>query len=247
MAAGAGATAARFRARRGWRVQPDREYPDAGRWSAGSMVHTPRWSIRTHPSTQGVKTWRGTWLQSCARSGRRRYPPWQSTTRTCRRIEASRSRRWTRTTRENIERCRSLEGFEFDLDAAAQVWGDAMKLPGVADRPTPRWYHGDLAAENLLVRDGALTAVLDFGACRSATPPSTSSWPGRFSIPPPGSCSTAGRRRRRDLAARPGVGTLHHTDDLVLLDDHAGETRQVHGRGSQRPGRRGLSGLKRRL
>ena len=30
-----------------------------------------------------------------------------------------------------------------------------MRLPGVADRPTPRWYHGDLAAENLLVRDGA--------------------------------------------------------------------------------------------
>jgi aminoglycoside phosphotransferase (APT) family kinase protein len=66
-------------------------------------------------------------------------------------------------TRENIERCRALDGFELDLDAAGQIWADAMRLPGAADRPAPRWYHGDLAAENLLVRDGALSAVLDFG------------------------------------------------------------------------------------
>ena len=37
-------------------------------------------------------------------------------------------------TRENIERCRSLEDFEFDLDAAEQIWADAMRLPGAADR-----------------------------------------------------------------------------------------------------------------
>ena len=58
-------------------------------------------------------------------------------------------------TRENIERCRSLEDFDFDLDAAERIWDEAMKLPGAADRTTPRWYHGDLAAENLLVRDGS--------------------------------------------------------------------------------------------
>ena len=73
-------------------------------------------------------------------------------------------------TRENIERCRTLTDFGFDLDAAEQVWADAMKLPGVADRTTPRWYHGDLAAENLLVRDGALTAVLDFGGLSVGDP-----------------------------------------------------------------------------
>lgn len=73
-------------------------------------------------------------------------------------------------TRENIERCRTLEDFEFDLDAAEQIWADAMKLPGVEDRATPRWYHGDLAAENLLVRDGALTAVLDFGGLSVGDP-----------------------------------------------------------------------------
>ena len=73
-------------------------------------------------------------------------------------------------TRENIERCRSLEDFDFDLDAAEQMWAEAMRLPGVADRATPRWYHGDLAAENLLVRDGALPAVLDFGGLSVGDP-----------------------------------------------------------------------------
>jgi aminoglycoside phosphotransferase (APT) family kinase protein len=73
-------------------------------------------------------------------------------------------------TRENIERCRSLEDFEFDLDAAEKIWSEAMKLPGAADRSTPCWYHGDLAAENLLVRDGALAAVLDFGGLSVGDP-----------------------------------------------------------------------------
>ena len=73
-------------------------------------------------------------------------------------------------TRDNIERCRTLEDFGFDLDAAETIWADAMRLPGVADRTTPRWYHGDLAAENLLVRDGSLTAVLDFGGLSVGDP-----------------------------------------------------------------------------
>ena len=73
-------------------------------------------------------------------------------------------------TRENIERCRSLEDFEFDLDAADQIWAEAMKLLGTADRTTTGWYHGDLAAENLLVRDGVLAAVLDFGGLSVGDP-----------------------------------------------------------------------------
>ena len=74
------------------------------------------------------------------------------------------------TTRENIDRCRSLEGFDLDLDAVENIWTAAMELPGAADRTTPRWYHGDLAAENLLVRDGALNAVLDFGGLSIGDP-----------------------------------------------------------------------------
>lgn len=73
-------------------------------------------------------------------------------------------------TRKNIERCRALGDFEFDLDAAERVWDAAMRLPGVNEPGRPRWYHGDLAAENLLVRDGSLAAVLDFGGLSVGDP-----------------------------------------------------------------------------
>jgi aminoglycoside phosphotransferase (APT) family kinase protein len=73
-------------------------------------------------------------------------------------------------TRQNIGRCRELSDFELDLDAAELLWDEAIKLPGAMDRPPPRWYHGDLAAENLLMRDGRLAAVLDFG-CMSIGDP----------------------------------------------------------------------------
>lgn len=65
--------------------------------------------------------------------------------------------------RENLARCRALGDFGYDLDAAERVWDDALRLPGVQDCAESRWYHGDLTAENLLVRDGRLAAVLDFG------------------------------------------------------------------------------------
>jgi aminoglycoside phosphotransferase (APT) family kinase protein len=73
-------------------------------------------------------------------------------------------------TRQNIERCRALGDFSFDLDAAERLWDEAMRLPGAKDRSAPRWYHGDLAAENLLVRDGRLAAVLDFGGLSIGDP-----------------------------------------------------------------------------
>src|SRR5262249_26881910 len=73
-------------------------------------------------------------------------------------------------TRQNIDRCRALGDFEFDLDAAERLWGESMRLPGAQDRPPPRWYHGDLAAENLLLRDGSLAAVLDFGGLSIGDP-----------------------------------------------------------------------------
>jgi len=73
-------------------------------------------------------------------------------------------------TRQNICRCRTLGDFGFDLDAAERLWDDAMRLPGVKDRPPSRWYHGDLAAENLLMRDGCLAALLDFGGLSIGDP-----------------------------------------------------------------------------
>jgi aminoglycoside phosphotransferase (APT) family kinase protein len=73
-------------------------------------------------------------------------------------------------TRQNIGRCRALGDFELDLDAAERLWDEAMRLPGASDRPPPRWFHGDLAAENLLMRDGSLAAVLDFGGLSIGDP-----------------------------------------------------------------------------
>jgi aminoglycoside phosphotransferase (APT) family kinase protein len=73
-------------------------------------------------------------------------------------------------TRENIARCRALPDCDLDLEAATRVWEEAIRLPGATHRPAPRWYHGDLAAENLLVRDGSLTAVLDFGGLSIGDP-----------------------------------------------------------------------------
>ena len=43
-----------------------------------------------------------------------------------------------------------LSGVDLDLDAALRVWEEAMALPETDPRLTPRWYHGDLLAENLL-------------------------------------------------------------------------------------------------
>ena len=73
-------------------------------------------------------------------------------------------------TRRHIEECRAIPGLELDLDAALEVWAQAMALPGSARVVTPRWYHGDLLTENLLVRRGRLAAVLDFGGLAVGDP-----------------------------------------------------------------------------
>ena len=73
-------------------------------------------------------------------------------------------------TRRALEACRGIGELDLDLDAALRVWDVAMTLPGVQQAVAPHWYHGDLAAENLLVRDGRLAAVLDFGGLAVGDP-----------------------------------------------------------------------------
>lgn len=73
-------------------------------------------------------------------------------------------------TRRDIEACRAVPGLDLDLDAARRFWDEAMTLPGIDGRVPPQWYHGDLLAENLLVRDGRLAAVLDFGGLSIGDP-----------------------------------------------------------------------------
>ena len=51
-------------------------------------------------------------------------------------------------------------GDEVPRDAVLRAWEDAMSTTWDRD---PVWLHGDVAVGNLLVRDGRLAAVLDFG------------------------------------------------------------------------------------
>lgn len=73
-------------------------------------------------------------------------------------------------TRRAIKACRAIDGLHVDLEAAEAVWDDALKLSGAAESSPPSWYHGDLAAENLLVQDGHLAGVLDFGGLAVGDP-----------------------------------------------------------------------------
>jgi aminoglycoside phosphotransferase (APT) family kinase protein len=61
---------------------------------------------------------------------------------------------------DETRRClRALDGC-VDTKRAAIVWDAALSAQW---RGVPVWFHGDIAAGNLLVRDGKLTAVIDFG------------------------------------------------------------------------------------
>lgn len=65
--------------------------------------------------------------------------------------------------RHNIEQCRSMDGLNLDLEAVLLVWENALELPGASEVESEQWYHSDLVAENLLLANGQLSAVLDFG------------------------------------------------------------------------------------
>lgn len=58
-------------------------------------------------------------------------------------------------------------GDAVDGRAATAVWNTALSTTW--QRP-PRWFHGDVAVGNLLVRDGRLAGVIDFGTCGVGDP-----------------------------------------------------------------------------
>lgn len=64
-------------------------------------------------------------------------------------------------TTKSLGELRTTVGAELDVDALEQLWRAAMKLPEPS-RPHV-WLHGDLKPTNLLVREGKLHAVIDFG------------------------------------------------------------------------------------
>jgi len=62
-----------------------------------------------------------------------------------------------RSTRTSIA---ALRG-SIDAEAALAVWEDALEAPEW--KGVPVWHHGDLDVRNLLVTDGRLSGVIDFG------------------------------------------------------------------------------------
>ena len=54
-----------------------------------------------------------------------------------------------------------------DVELAREIWASALdaRWDGV-----DRWFHGDVAEENLLLNDGQLAAVIDFGTCGVGDP-----------------------------------------------------------------------------
>jgi aminoglycoside phosphotransferase (APT) family kinase protein len=72
--------------------------------------------------------------------------------------------------REYAEQCRALPGWELDIDEVLAVWDAAMAAGADPPSEAAHWLHGDLLAENLLVREGRLAAVLDFGALAVGDP-----------------------------------------------------------------------------
>ena len=63
-----------------------------------------------------------------------------------------------RQTRRAIQEAREL----VDVDAVTKAWEAASRVPEW-DRD-PVWFHGDIARGNLLVRDGRIHALIDFGS-----------------------------------------------------------------------------------
>ncbi|MFG3052695.1 aminoglycoside phosphotransferase family protein [Kitasatospora sp. NPDC048239] len=63
---------------------------------------------------------------------------------------------------ERFDDCRAIQGLDLDLDRLRRLWRSALALPEPSGRQV--WLHGDLKPTNLLVRQGRLHAVIDFGA-----------------------------------------------------------------------------------
>jgi len=72
-----------------------------------------------------------------------------------------------RTFNGEIERALSALKGRLDADLVREIWQTALEAPwdGVDS-----WFHGDVAEGNLLLADGQLAAVIDFGTCGVGDP-----------------------------------------------------------------------------
>lgn len=67
-----------------------------------------------------------------------------------------------------LDDCRTTVGSELDVEALEQMWRTALMLPEPSGPHV--WLHGDLKPTNLLVREGRLHAVIDFGGLSVGLP-----------------------------------------------------------------------------
>lgn len=61
---------------------------------------------------------------------------------------------------DQVRHCLEVLEGRIDTARASAVWEAAL---GAAWHGSPVWFHGDVASDNLLVRNGRLAAVIDFG------------------------------------------------------------------------------------
>lgn len=72
-------------------------------------------------------------------------------------------RTYARTTQDALE---ALQG-HVDVELAREIWAAALAAQWDGG---PAWFHGDVAEGNLLLRNGQLTGVIDFGTCGVGDP-----------------------------------------------------------------------------
>ncbi|SCL49050.1 aminoglycoside phosphotransferase family protein [Micromonospora chersina] len=68
---------------------------------------------------------------------------------------------------DEVEQALQVLGGRVDTAACREVWARALTS---AWPVAPVWFHGDVAAGNLLVAQGRLSAVIDFGTCGVGDP-----------------------------------------------------------------------------
>ncbi|MET9886497.1 aminoglycoside phosphotransferase family protein [Streptomyces sp. NPDC006430] len=67
-----------------------------------------------------------------------------------------------------FEECRTLVGLELDVETLERLWRAALALPEPSGPHV--WLHGDLKPTNLLVQEGRIRAVIDFGGLSVGCP-----------------------------------------------------------------------------
>jgi aminoglycoside phosphotransferase (APT) family kinase protein len=121
----------------------------------------------------------------------------------------------------------ALTGGQVDRDAVLRAWVAALTAPGY-DGP-PVWLHGDLHPANILVNDGQVSGVIDFGDITAGDPASDLSvaW---MLLPPSGHAifwsaylaaggraDDAVRARARGWALNLAIVFLAHSQDNPVL------------------------------